>query len=178
MKTITLRETTRNPVWEKFEEHIADTRPVLQMKVQDGGMGCAMEMEEFDQALLEFALDNYDSPGDPGLSRLVNDLTNQAALGYGWERVDDIISDPWKQQAMNLQDSLHGMLRERWSNTEKTEGEGKMAGVVLDPQSALQYGIDAAAIEAALGRRVTVWREPPPPGTGTAQSQPSCSPTC
>ena len=129
------------------------------MKVQDGGMGCAMEMEEFDQALLEFALDNYDSPGDPGLSRLVNDLTNQAALGYGWERVDDIISDPWKQQAMNLQDSLHGMLRERWSNTEKTEGEGKMAGVVLDPQSALQYGIDAAAIEAALGRRVTVWRE-------------------
>ena len=34
-----------------------------------------------------------------------------------------------------------------------------MAGVMLDAQSALQYGIDAAAIETALGRRVTVWRE-------------------
>lgn len=116
---MTLSETTRNPGWEEFEEHIADTRPGLQLQLQEGGMKWAMEQEEFDQTLLEFARANYDGPRDPRMSRLVNDLTNQAVLGDEWERADDIISGPWEHEAMNMQDSLHGMLRESWDNTEK-----------------------------------------------------------
>ena len=34
-----------------------------------------------------------------------------------------------------------------------------MAGVLLEPENALKYGIDTAAIERATGRRATVWRE-------------------
>ena len=34
-----------------------------------------------------------------------------------------------------------------------------MAGILLNAKDAMKYGIDVTAIEAALGRRVKVWRE-------------------
>ena len=34
-----------------------------------------------------------------------------------------------------------------------------MAGVLLEPENALKYGIDTAALERATGRSATVWRE-------------------
>ena len=34
-----------------------------------------------------------------------------------------------------------------------------MAGILLNAKAAMKYGIDVTAIEAALGRRVHVWRE-------------------